>query len=124
MNQATSELKLPARPALYMRLSDDEYVRVASDAALTGRKMQDLVKEAYFERRAPVSILVSKDDYQTLMTALSKIGNNLNQIAKYLNSGGKRLESSVFEFLKNEIMQLGVFFSSKYCRCGKVTRAG
>jgi hypothetical protein len=120
MNHGASELKLPARPALYMRLSAAEYVRVASDAALTGRKMQDLVKEAYFEQRAPVTILVSNADYQTLMTALSKIGNNINQIAKYLNGGGKRLDSSVFEFLKNEILQLGVFFSSKYCRCAKV----
>ena len=124
MNQVVNNLKLPARPALYLRLSNEEYIRAANDAAVTGRKMQDLVKDAYFQRRAQVSVLVSNDDYQKLMTALSKIGTNINQIAKYLNSGGRRLESSVFDYLKNELMQLSVFFSSKYCRCPKATKAG
>lgn len=123
MNHVANEPKLPARPALYLRLSKEEYIRAANDAAVTGRKIQDLVKEAYFKSRKSVSVLMTNEDYVKLMTALSKIGTNINQVAKHLNSGGRRPDNSVFEFLQNEILQLSVFFSSKYCRCPKAIRA-
>ncbi len=68
-----------------VRFSDDEFKRIKRDAALLGRTIPWLLKETYFKGEIESPILI-KEDAMKIMTALARIGNNLNQIARKLNS--------------------------------------
>ena len=78
--------KRPARFVLYMRLKENEFLELESDAQTAGISMIDLMKNTYFkERLAPV--LMPAVDRAVILRNLSGVANNINQIAKNLNSG-------------------------------------
>ena len=53
----------------------------------------------------PYQICVDLGDIQSLVTEYSRIGNNLNQIAKYFHTGGLKSQEIEFE-IKHCITQL------------------
>ena len=78
--------KRPARLVLYMRLKENEFLELESDAQTAGISMIDLMKNTYFKGRlAPV--LMPAVDRTVILRNLSGVANNINQIAKNLNSG-------------------------------------
>ena len=78
--------KRPARLVLYMRLKKNEFLELESDAQTAGMSMIDLMKNTYFKGRlAPA--LMTADDRKIILRNLNGMANNINQIAKNLNSG-------------------------------------
>lgn len=70
-----------------IRFDEDEYMRICNDAKIYGETVPGVLKAVYFER-LPQGPKFSKDDAIRISTAISRVGNNINQIARHLNSGG------------------------------------
>lgn len=69
-----------------VRMSTKEYLQIVKESDLTGRSIPKLLREAYFGR-PPQKVLMNKEDLMILRRDMNKIGNNLNQIARKINSG-------------------------------------
>ena len=69
-----------------VRFSRGEYGQLENDTAIMGKTIPELLKESYFIGPA-VTPLMSKEDFKVLMGQLGRIGNNINQIARKVNSG-------------------------------------
>jgi hypothetical protein len=76
----------PARPCSLVRFTAEQYLNIKSDAITLGRSIPQLLRDAYFDGRV-VSPLLAAADAERLMRAINRIGNNINQIAKHINSG-------------------------------------
>lgn len=70
----------------YVRFRNDEYARIAQDSVNSGKSIPQLLKEKYFRKSSPMPLL-NKPDVALLRTELSRIGNDINQIARRINSG-------------------------------------
>lgn len=70
----------------HVRFSEEEFLRIHEDSETLGETIPGLLKRVYFER-AIVRPLLSHDAAQRVLVALARIGNNVNQIARRLNSG-------------------------------------
>lgn len=101
-----------------VRFTDDEIDRIEEDSINTGKSIPTLLKERYFSGPRPLP-LFAEEDLKQHFAALGRIGNNMNQLARRLNSG---IREGFIEELK-EIQRLfdrhWRFISSKYCRCDK-----
>lgn len=74
------------RPARYVRFTPEEYAQLVEDEKRADRSVQDLLKNAYF-KQGRVIILMSDSDKDQVIAQIRRIGNNVNQIAKRINSG-------------------------------------
>lgn len=77
---------------IMLRLTDSEF-SIVSEQAEKNRQplavyMREIALYRSFSARAPISINIS--DLQPLVTEFGRIGNNLNQIAKYYHTGGMK----------------------------------
>lgn len=72
--------------ARYVRLTPEENAQLEEDQTRTGRSAQDLLRSAYFGK-GRVIILMTDEDKDTFLGQINRIGNNVNQIAKKLNTG-------------------------------------
>lgn len=70
----------------HVRFTDQQLARIQRHSKTTGESIPDLLKRAYFSREHPQPLL-NKDDADRILTALARIGNNINQIARHLNAG-------------------------------------
>lgn len=70
-----------------IRFDEQEYIQVCNDARVYGDTVPAMMKAVYFER-LPSAPKFSKDDALRIVTAINRVGNNINQIARHLNSGG------------------------------------
>ena len=102
-----------SRLACYIRLTDKEYSRLQSDAHLTGKSVQYLFKNAYFNG-GPVVLLMRDEDRDRFMSQLHKIGNNVNQIAKHLNSGFAFGFQDELESIRSQITLMMTWLTAKY----------
>lgn len=73
--------------ATCVRFSEHEYNRLLKMKATTGLSIPDLLKKALFNRMDLERPLLSPDDVSKIMEELRRQGNNINQIAKQINSG-------------------------------------
>lgn len=87
MNEQSEKSITPDSCRANVRFTPAEYRKLLRDQLLTGRSIPWLLKTRYFssaELRPPAF------DYETsreVLRQLAAIGNNLNQIAKRVNSG-------------------------------------
>ena len=101
------------RLACYIRLTQVEHAQLERDALRSGRKPQALLKKAYFEKEA-LTILMADPDRNYFFTQLHRIGNNVNQIAKQLNSGFAFGFQQELETIRTQLTLLSTWATSKY----------
>ena len=82
----TKQLELQIGGSSHVRMSASEYSRIERDSIKSGKPIPELLREAYFSK-PPLKVLFQKEDLITLRKDLNKIGNNINQVARKLNSG-------------------------------------
>lgn len=82
----TKQLELQIGGSSHVRMSASEYSRIERDSIKSGKSIPELLREAYFSK-SPLKVLFQKEDLITLRKDLNKIGNNINQVARKLNSG-------------------------------------
>lgn len=89
----------------HVRFSEDEYRRLLNDQFVTGDSIPALLKSAYFKTRQLVP-LMNANDARAMMVELNRIGNNINQIARHLNSGYREGWNDPFLKLCEEISEI------------------
>jgi len=93
-----------------VRLDDDLYLKLTELKKNTNSNyteiIRDLLSQSEVKCRAK-KIEKRECDHSKLLYELNKIGNNINQIAKYVNTE-KELDTKILEELKksNEAMQM------------------
>lgn len=81
----TEKTKSPSL-SCFIRLTPEQHAKIREDEKRSGRSVPELFKNAYFGG-GRVVILMSDEDKGTLFTQINRIGSNVNQIAKKLNTG-------------------------------------
>lgn len=74
-------------PSSHVRFTEAELARIQRMQQATGRSIPDLLKGALLKRFDLERPLFSREDADRLLAELRRQGNNLNQIAKQINSG-------------------------------------
>jgi hypothetical protein len=80
-----------------VRFTDDEFDQITEEAKLSGETIPALLKKSHF-RGKKLRLLFDEADRHWICSELRRIGNNVNQIAKRVNSGA--LEGWHAEFAK------------------------
>ncbi|MEE2671390.1 MAG: plasmid mobilization relaxosome protein MobC [Bdellovibrionota bacterium] len=70
----------------HVRFTPREYSQVQKESFKKSKSIPTLLKDTYFKGR-PEEVLISESDLEQLNKKMDRIGNNLNQVAKKLNSG-------------------------------------
>lgn len=70
-----------------VRFTEKEYALIEEAQRETGLSIPDLLKKAFFKHRTLLRPLLTKEQVDQVMSELRRQGNNLNQIAKQINSG-------------------------------------
>jgi hypothetical protein len=74
-------------PSSHVRFTEHEFNMIQKMQQTTGLSIPDILKKATFRRIDLLRPLLGKDDVEKVMVELRRQGNNLNQIAKQINSG-------------------------------------
>ena len=101
-----------------VRFTDEEIARIEEDSLKTGWSIPTLLKERYFKGPRPLP-LISEEDVKQHFAALGRIGNNMNQLARRLNSGIREGFVEELQEIQRLFDRHWRFLSSKYCRCDK-----
>ncbi|MCB0308269.1 MAG: plasmid mobilization relaxosome protein MobC [Bdellovibrionales bacterium] len=70
----------------FVRFKTPEYQLITEDSQKTNLSIPTLLKKSYFSKRHQFK-LINTEEIKPIIFHLSKIGNNMNQIAKHLNAG-------------------------------------
>ena len=100
-------------PSCFVRLSPEQHAQLKDDEIRSGKSAAELMRIAYFEG-GPMVLLMADEDRHEVLTQISRIGNNVNQIAKRVNTGilfGFDQEISQIRILLSHLM---TFVTSKY----------
>lgn len=79
-------LQLTSEGRCNVRMSPFEYRRIKKDSEASRKSIAELLRESYFSQ-PPRKVLMDRKDVDLLRKDLSRIGNNLNQVARRLNTG-------------------------------------
>ena len=96
---------------IYIRVSEALYEVIAYSAKKSGLSLAEYCRRAVLNqpiKKLPVIIHDEKEIAQTLRsidTNISRLGNNMNQIARHLNQGGT-ITQPVFEDIEQELTKL------------------
>jgi hypothetical protein len=101
-----------------VRFSRGEYSQLENDTGVIGKTIPELLKEAYFVGPA-LTPLMKHDDLKMLMAQLGRIGNNINQIARKVNSGFREGFNDDIVAVRSAFTSLLVFLTSTYGRQAK-----
>jgi MoaA/NifB/PqqE/SkfB family radical SAM enzyme len=69
-----------------VRFTDEEFARILDEAKLAGISLPALLKLSHFKEKK-LALLFPEDERHRVCTELRRIGNNVNQIARRVNSG-------------------------------------
>jgi hypothetical protein len=97
----------------HVRLTEEEHRRLQDDSKLHGKSIPKLLKIVYFKGPRP-SPLMSKEDQKVLIGQLGRLGNNVNQIARQVNSGFREGFNDDLEEVQRSFAQLMTFLTSTY----------
>lgn len=81
-----SEGSTKPRYAKYLRFTESEYRQLEKDETRSGKTAQELLKAAYFQDGG-LALLMSDEEKAELLKQIHRIGHNVNQIARKVNSG-------------------------------------
>ena len=95
-------MKISKHQKTHISFSQDEYERLKNDAVRYRKSIPDIIKAVYF-RRELAPPLMDPVDTRKVMAELNRIGNNVNQIARQLNSGVREGFHPLVEDVRNDI---------------------
>ena len=85
VEQESNNFKKDTRRA-NVRFTEEEYARLKEECALAGLTIPRLLKDSHF-RRKPLKLFLNAEDRTAVFAEIRRIGNNVNQIARKVNSG-------------------------------------
>ena len=102
----------PKTIATYVRLKKDEHERIQNAAVAQGMSIPELMKHVVLKGPLPIPLMFP-DEHRVISTELNRIGNNMNQIAKKLNSGFREGFNNEFENMQREFNKLWAFLMGR-----------
>jgi hypothetical protein len=87
MEQLEFKNEVSTRPVCYVRMSPVEFKRLQTMIKTTGTSAPELFRKALFHRMDLERPLFSPDQAKAFEIEIRRQGNNINQIAKSVNSG-------------------------------------
>ena len=99
---ATKNSNVTTTVPICVRVSSAEHQQLLKDSKYLRKTLPKLLRESYFNR-VPSTILMRDDDVDKLRVEINRIGNNINQIAKQMNSGIREGWNNSFERLCEKI---------------------
>lgn len=87
MDQDQNQTSRKRETRTNVRFTEAEFAQIEQAQRETGLSVPDLLKKAFFKHRTMLRPLLSKEQVEQIMVELRRQGNNLNQIAKQINSG-------------------------------------
>lgn len=108
---------------IMLRLTDIEYEIISSQAKAAGVPLAEFARKQLMNKKVIIKYELVADlpELKKLIAEFGKIGSNLNQIARYFNSGGihsqavqKSLQQSLSKIyeMKYEVLKLAGNFSA------------
>ena len=86
MTETKKKYEEKNRTAIYVRCTQEEYDQITADEKTTGLSAPALLKRRYFQGKS-ASVLLPPEERKEWFTELKRWGNNLNQVARKVNSG-------------------------------------
>ena len=96
-----------------VRFSESEYIRIKKEAHLSGESLPLLLKQSFF-RGKKLKLLFDEETRHWVCRELRRIGTNVNQIARKVNSGALEGWHSEFEKVVESISDLQRLASEAY----------
>ena len=92
MTVRNNQNHLKYKNVITLKLTDIELNIVNRAAAMAGLSRSEYIRQLILNGTVPVTyeIVADMNDLKKLVSEYGKIGSNLNQIAKYFNTGGMR----------------------------------
>ena len=86
------EKTLKRKNIITLKLTDIELELLQEAAEITGLSRSEYIRKLLLEKEIhhQIEVVADIDDLKKLVSEYGKIGSNLNQIAKYFNTGGSR----------------------------------
>ena len=88
---------------IHLRVTTDEYNTLKEASRIYNKKVSTMLLESIFSK-LPQKILMTSEHLIQLMSEIKRIGNNINQVAKKINSGDvpptKSVDAAVTEINK------------------------
>ena len=117
MARPKKEPELVTTHRVTIRFSYSQYAVISEDAKRAGLPLADYLRKLIANHGLTLSYKIVRDDkaIHDLTVALGRIGNNLNQIARYFNQGGiissemrKEIKKSLRDIyeMKYEVMRM------------------
>ena len=97
-----------AGKASFVRFSDEEHLAIQKLALEHGESIPELLKKCFFGN-PPKQPIVSDENARAIMIGLNRIGNNLNQIARKVNTGFREGFISAFDEVRDDLRALKNF---------------
>ena len=92
MTRPKKEETLAKTKDVHLRMNETEYDLLAERAKANRMTVSDFVRSALDNQKVIIKYEITADvpEIKKLISEFGKIGSNLNQIARYFNSGGDR----------------------------------
>ena len=114
MDSLKPKEKPSSRLVCYVRLNDRDYDRIQKMCETTGESAPELLRTALLDRKDLERPHFSKEDAQEIKVGLNRLGNNINQLAKHVNSGGRIGMNQAFNSFTRAVIDLRHLFLGKY----------
>jgi hypothetical protein len=111
MSDQQPKTKSKRLPGICVRVTEDELERLKKMSETSGMSMPDILRKNTLSRKDLEAPLLTRADANEILVALARIGNNLNQISKRINSGIMEGWSQSFNALYREWKQMTTIFS-------------
>lgn len=107
-HEKTQDLRVGLR--CHVRFTDEEFEKIKKHKEYTGKTVPQLLKQAYFSKQIVLPLL-SLVHFRDLIIELKRIGNNVNQIARKLNSESEKPELFSLLKLNEELSRIRALFT-------------
>ena len=101
-------MKTPRPGSSHVRFTDEQLSQISDDARIFGRSIPELLRGAYFGSLPPRPAF-SADDAKRVVTAVNRLGSNVNQIARHLNSGFRSGFAPVLDEIRAHLIAIRNF---------------
>jgi hypothetical protein len=101
------------RFARYLCLTEAEHLQLLRDEKRFGKSAQQLLRTAYFQEGG-VALLMSEEEKTHLVNQVHRIGHNVNQLARKVNSGFSEGFHSEINSVRAQVTLLVTWLTSKY----------
>ena len=105
-----------------IRLTEDQYEVIDKNAKLSQLSLSEYIRRCLLNQKIPEYNIIIHDDQEILeeLHKINKLGNNINQIAKHLNQGGKMTNplaaqlKQLHQLLWDTVMKLDAAVEKEY----------